>query len=106
MITTANRRGHRAIWGVIDGIHYLIGIEGKTIDTKGKRMLSNKELFPLFNFLQKTKFTGKIKLKGRSSDYVITGNTITYTDELMLYFKAGKLVKISTSTHKRKLQSK
>ena len=53
MLTTANYKGYRATWAVIDGQLFLIGVEGKTEGTGGKRMQSmNEELQTLNAELQ------------------------------------------------------
>lgn len=103
-LTTANWKGYRSTWAVINGQLFLIGVEGKTKETKQKRMLSTPELFPNVTFPFKvTAFSGRIELKGRTLDYVIKGNTITHTDKLVLEFKNGRMVDLSKTTHDRSL---
>jgi len=63
MLTTANYKGYRSTWAVINRQLFLIGVEGKTKETKGKRMLSTPELFPKVAFPFKvTAFSGRIEL--------------------------------------------
>ncbi len=100
MISTANYKGYRATWAVIDNQFYLIGIEGKVKSNQGRRMLSSRELFPKVKFPHKvTSFTGKIEIKGRAVDYVIKGNVITYTDKIVIEFKNGKVIDVIHTTH-------
>ena len=103
MLTTANYKGYRATWAVIDSQLFLIGVEGKVQQNEGRRMLSSHELFLKLTFPHKvTSFSGQIELKGRSLDYEIRGNTIIYTDKIVLQFKNGKVVKVSRTTHDKR----
>ena len=106
MLTTANYKGYRATWAVIDGQLFLIGVEGKTEETGGKRMLSTPELFPGVTFpVRATTFSGKIELEGRHLDYVIDDNSIiTYTDTQTLTFANGRIADIKRSTHTEDLK--
>lgn len=106
MLTTANYKGYRAAWAVIDGQLFLVGVEGKTEETGGKRMLSTPELFPGVTFpVRVTTFSGKIGLEGRNLDYVIDENSIiTYTDTLILTFEQGRIADIKRSTHTEDLK--
>lgn len=106
MLTTANYKGYRATWAVIDGQLFLIGVEGKTEETGGKRMISTPELFPGVAFpFRVTTFSGQIELEGRHLDYVIDEtNIITYTDTLTLTFEKGRVADIKRSTHTEDLK--
>ena len=104
-MTTADGKGYRATWAIIDSQLFLIGVEGMTQETAGRRKLSTPELFPKVTFPFKViAFSGEIRLKGRPLDYVIGENRITYTDRLVLQLKNGMVVDIAETTHHRELR--
>jgi len=99
MLSTANWDGYRASWAIIENQLFLIGVEGKTKENSGKRMLSSRELFPELIFPVKiVGFSGIIKLNGRMMDYEIVENDKVETTEINLQFKNGIVEKVSRIT--------
>ena len=103
MLHTANYKGYRATWAVINKQLFLIGVEGKIHETEGKRMHTTSELFPQVYFPHKvTSFSGTIELEGRHLDYIVNADLITYTDKLVLHFTDGLLINTEKTTHDKK----
>ncbi len=104
MLHAANYAGNRPTWAVINKQLYLIGVEGKTVATKGARLLSSQELYPDLEFPAKiTAFSGKIELEGRSLDYVLQGNVITIVESITLTFTKGVVTDVRKKTRQENL---
>jgi hypothetical protein len=104
MLHTANYKGYRATWAIVDGQLLLIGVEGKIKGDDSHRLHRSKELFPKITFPYRvTSFSGILELKGGSDDYVIEGQLIHTTKSVKITLKEGKVTstKNETSTTKR-----
>ena len=98
MLSTANYKGYRATWAVVQGQLVLVGIEGKIKGDGSHRLHRSGELFPEITFPHRvTSFTGTLALRGDSADYVIEGNVMRTIEGVQITFKDGKV----TSTEKK-----
>ena len=107
MLHTANYKGYRASWAVINNQLFLIGVEGNLLKSHERRLYKSQEIFPTLTFPVKiTAFSGVIKLRGRPSDYVVKGQDIIETTEIELHIKEGSVAEVIHHTVNRRKEAR
>ncbi len=103
MLHSANYKGYRASWAVIDAQLYLIGIEGKLKGRKEDGLLNSRQIFPDLEFPLKIKgYNGTVSFDGRSEDYTMRNGELIETIEIELLFKNGVVLDARRETINRK----